>query len=70
MRLSRQEAVECLTDEESMGMHGLTVIEVRQMATEKLSLLVNRIFESIDLEDPYVVYDHVRTPLSRNSLKI
>jgi len=69
MRLSRQEAVECLTDEESMGMHGLTVMEVRQMTTEKLSQLVNRIFESIDLEDPYIVYDHVRTPLSRNGLR-
>lgn len=53
MKLSRQEAVECLLEPESMRMHGYSTVEIRTMSSSSIFVLVNEIFEPIDLDDPY-----------------
>jgi len=55
MRLSRLEAISCLLESESMRMHGYSSQEIRNMAVTELFRLVNEIFESIDLDDPYTL---------------
>lgn len=53
MKLSRLEAIECLLEPKSMWMHGYSTQEIRSMSTVHLFVLVNEIFEPIDLDDPY-----------------
>jgi len=38
-----------------MRMHGYSSQEIRNMAVTELFRLVNEIFESIDLDDPYTL---------------
>lgn len=55
MRLTRQEAIDALLETESMVRHGYSTFDVRHMPTDKLCVLLNDIFEPIDIEDPYTV---------------
>lgn len=55
MRLSRQKAISFLIEEESTIRHGYDVDEVSRMDENMLGLLLNKVFEPIDVDDPYIV---------------
>ena len=57
MQLTRSEAVSCLLEDESMVRHGHASYEVHGMDQQELTGLLNRVFEPIDLDDPYTVED-------------
>jgi hypothetical protein len=55
MQLTREEAISCLVEEESVVRHGYTSYEIFQMDQDGLCALLNKIFEPIDEDDPYTV---------------
>ena len=57
MQLTREEAISSLLEEESIEMHGHASFEIYSMDTQGLTTLLNRVFEPIDLEDPYTVVE-------------
>lgn len=67
MKLSRKEAIDCLSEKASCKIHGYNPGEIRAMPTAKLEEVVNKVFEPIDLDDPYTVIDwHLDTRWSMN----
>lgn len=57
MTLERSHAVTVLLEPESIRMHGLSPSQVRRLDAWGLALLLNKVFEPIDLDDPYQVDD-------------
>ena len=57
MQLTRDEAISSLLEEESVERHGCASYEVTNMDKDGLTVLLNKVFEPIDLEDPYTVED-------------
>ena len=55
MTLERSHALKALLEPESIRMHGLRPSEIRQLDAGGLAFLLNRVFEPIDLDDPYQV---------------
>jgi hypothetical protein len=57
MKLNRKEAIDFLSERESQRIHGHSLEEIRAMSPSKLEEIVNKVFEPIDLDDPYTVSD-------------
>jgi len=55
MQLTREEAISSLQEEESIEMHGHASYELYKLDMVGLTVLLNRVFEPIDLDDPYTV---------------
>jgi|GEM_PF-5128638 len=55
MQLTRLEALQSLSDEESVKLHNLSAAELQSLSNDALAIIVNLIFEPIDLSDPYNV---------------
>ena len=58
MQLNRIEAIKALIEPESINMHGLSASEIWRLSTVKLAEIINKVFEPIDLDDPYTVIDY------------
>ena len=61
MQLTREEAISSLLEEESVERHGCASYEIRRMDQESLTVLLNKVFEPIDLDDPYTVEEFILT---------
>ena len=57
MQLTREEAISSLLEEESVERHGCASYEITSMDKDGLTVLLNKVFEPIDLEDPFTVED-------------
>ena len=57
MQLTREEAISSLLEEESIERHGYGSLEIRKMDKDGLCILINKVFEPIDEDDPYSVED-------------
>jgi hypothetical protein len=57
MQLNRLEAIKCLIEKESLRIHGYSSNDIKKMSSVKLAEVVNKVFEPIDLDDPYTVVD-------------
>lgn len=64
MQLSREEAISCLLEKESVELHGHDPYEVTKMGKYELIVLLNKVFEPIDLDDPYTVEEFATSTLN------
>jgi hypothetical protein len=64
MQLTRDEAISCLLEEESVEIHKRDPYELNKMSKYELMALLNKVFEPIDLDDPYTVEEFVISTLN------
>ncbi len=58
MTLTRFEAIQSLSLPEVRKRHNYSLEEMQSLENRELSVLINEIYESIDLDDPYYVIDN------------